>query len=342
MAFPSQKRESFFYGHVQAFKHFGGVPWRISYDNLATAVKLAIEGRGRREQRTFVSLRSHYLFESHFCTPAQGHEKGGVEHEIGFSRRNFMVPIPEVPSFEALNLHLLQQCLKDDQRRVHGQPLTIGQAWEQERGFLRSLPPFEYDCCAITSARLTPYSQVTYETNRYSVPVKRARRDVIVKAYPFHVELCDQTTVLARHPRCYGRDQDIFDPLHYLPLLEQRPGAFDYAKPLKRWREGWPEPYHRMLRTLRETWPDGRGIQEFVRVLELHKDYSPQIMEAAIEKALSYGCVHFDGVMHCLQEFTSSQNVPTSLDLVDQPHLQDIGNQPIDLRKYERLLKASQ
>jgi hypothetical protein len=164
---------------------------------------------------------------------------------------------------------------------------------------------------------------------------------VIVKAYPFHVELCDQTTVLARHLRCYGRDQDIFDPLHYLPLLEQRPGAFDYAKPLKRWREGWPEPYHRMLRTLRETWPDGRGIQEFVRVLELHKDYSPQIMEAAIEKALSYGCVHFDGVMHCLQEFTSSQNVPTSLDLLDQPHLQDIGNQPIDLRKYERLLKAS-
>src|SRR5258706_137451 len=101
------------------------------------------------------------------------------------------------------------------------------------------------------SARLTPYSQVIYETNRYSVPVKRARRDVILKAYPFHLEIYDQTTKLASHPRSYEREQDIFDPLHYLPLLEKRPGAFDYAKPIRRWKEDWPESYHRTLRILR-------------------------------------------------------------------------------------------
>jgi transposase len=341
MAFPSQKQESFFYGHVQAFNHFGGVPWRISYDNLATAVKLAVEGKGRREQRGFVSLRSHYLFESHFCTPEQAHEKGGVEHGVGFGRRNFMVPIPEVASYEALNQYLLEQSRKDEQRRVHGQTMTIGQALEYERQYLRLLPPFEYDCCVITSVRLTPYSQVIYETNRYSVPVKRARRDMIIKAYPFHIEIYDQTTLLARHPRSYEREQDIFDPLHYLSLLEKRPGAFDYAKPLRRWKEDWPESYHRMLQILREKWPEGRGVQEFVRILQLHQEYSPQIMEVAIVQALKYGCVHFDGVMYCLQQITAPQNAPTSLDLADRPHLREIGMQPIDLRQYERLLKTS-
>jgi transposase len=86
MSFPTQQQESFLYAHVQAFKHFGGVPTRISYDNLATAVKLAMDKdkrrRNRLENRTFVTFRSHYLFESHFCTPAQGHEKGGVENSV--------------------------------------------------------------------------------------------------------------------------------------------------------------------------------------------------------------------------------------------------------------------
>ncbi len=224
MAFPSQKQESFFYGHVQAFEYFGGVPARISYDNLATAVKLAFDkGRHRQENRTFVTFRSHYLFESHFCTPGQGHEKGGVEHDVGFARRHFLVPIPEVASFEELNHFLLDECLKNDRRRVHRQVMTIGKAWEQERPALRPIPAFAYDCCDMTTVRLTPYSQATYETNRYSVPVDLARRDVTVKAYPFHIELLDRGTLLSRHPRCYQREQDIFDPLHYLSLLEQRP-----------------------------------------------------------------------------------------------------------------------
>lgn len=85
MTFPTQEQENFLWGHLQAFRHFGGVPHRISYDNLGTAVKLVFEktgkaGRPRQEVRAFVSFRSHYLFESHFCTPGQGHEKGQIEH----------------------------------------------------------------------------------------------------------------------------------------------------------------------------------------------------------------------------------------------------------------------
>jgi transposase len=320
MTFPTQRQESFLFGHVQAFKHFGGVPARISYDNLATAVKLAMDkgkGRKRIENRTFVAFRSHYLFESHFCTPGAGWEKGQVEHSVGFSRRNFMVPIPEANSFEELNQLLVERCLQDEKRRVNRQPLSIGQAWEQERPSLLPLPPFEYECCETVTVRLTPYSQATYETNRYSVPVNRARREVTVKAYPFTIDIVDKT------------------------LLEQRPGAFDYAKPLRRWKQDWPGSYHTMLHVLREKWPEGRGIQEFVRILQLHKDYSADLIERAVGQALSYGCVHLDGVLHCLHQLTEPKETHPSLDLSDRPHLQNIGNQPVDLSRYEKLLKYS-
>jgi transposase len=345
MSFPTQRQESFFYAHTQAFKHFDGVPWRISYDNLATAVKLAMDkgkGRQRTENRTFVAFRSHYLFESHFCAPGAGWEKGQVEHGVGFSRRNFMVPIPEANSFEALNHLLLERCLQDDKRRVNRQTMTIGQAWEQEQPYLHPLPPFEYDCCVMASVRLTPYSQATFETNRYSVPVTKARPEVRVKAYPFSVEIYDEKgNLLARHSRCYGKEQDIFDPLHYLSLLEQRPGAFEYAKPIKEWRKDWPESYSRMLHNLQEKWPEGRGVQEFIRILQLHKEYPAHLLEQAIEQALSYGCVHLDGVLLCLHQLTEPKEAPASLDLSDRAHLKDIGNQPVDLSCYEKLLKYS-
>lgn len=260
---------------------------------------------------------------------------------MGFTRRQYLVPIPEVASYEELNHLLLQRCLRDDERRVHRQPLTIGTAWQEEQPLLRPLPPFDYDCCDITTVRLTPYSQATYQTNRYSVPVKRARREVTVKAYPFHIEILDGSTMLARHPRCYGREQDLFDPFHYLALLEQRPGAFDYAKPLKAWRKDWPASYHLLLNKLREKWPEGRGVQEFVRVLMLHQDYPSPLIEQAVEQALALGCVHLDGVEHCLHQLTEPVHQDSPVDLVLRPDLDAIGTQPVDLSRYDQLLKQS-
>ena len=353
MAFPSEAQECFLSAHVQAFHHFGGVPHRISYDNLGTAVKLVPDptskrGRKRKEVRTFVSFRSHYLFDSHFCLPGRegAHEKGGVESGIGYTRRQLMVPIPQATSFEDLNRQLLARALTEDGRQVARERQTIGQAWEHERARLLPLPPSDYECCHMTTVRLTPYAQATFETNRYSIPANRARREVTLKAYPFWVEIWDGMDLLARHPRCYEREQDVFDPLHYLSLLERKPGAFDYAKPLKRWREGWPPSYNLLLRTLRATWPEGRGIQEFVRILQLHQHYAAPLIEQAIEQALSYGCVHLDGVLSCLRQVVDLAEHPAKeetkpLDLSDRPDLEAIGNQPVDLSRYEQLLKLS-
>lgn len=342
MAFPCQKQEAFFLGHVEAFHYFQGVPQRISYDNLKAAVQRVLEGRKRQEQESFIVFRSHYLFESHFCTLGQGHEKGGVEHGVGFGRRNFMVPLPDVACFEELNAHLLDKCLADDQRQVEGQKVTIGEAWEMEKCHLRPLPAYDFDCCIIRPVVLNPYSQVVLDTNRYSVPTDKAYRNLVLKAYPFRVDILHLNEVIASHPRCYGRQEDIFDPLHYLPLLEQRPGAFEHAKPIRRWRKRWPPVYEQLLARLRGQWPDGRGIREFVRVLKLHGDHPTELVEQAVKQALAYGCAHADGVALCLNQLLHPEAPLPSLDLslsAEQPAWATVGTQSPDLSRYDRLLE---
>jgi len=339
MAFPTQRQEAFFAGHLHAFAFFGGVPARLTYDNLTTAVRRVLEGHNRQEQQAFVSFRSHYLFASHFCTPGEGHEKGQVEHSIGFVRRNFLVPIPEVPSFAALNALLLTCCTLDSQRQVAGQPHPIHTQWQQEQPLLRPLPSPPFPCCVTRTATLTPYNQVIFETNRYSVPVEKAAATLTVQAYPFHLVILRDAEVIAQHPRCYNRDQDLFDPLHYLPLLEQRPGAFEHAKPIRRWRTQWPAAYTRLLHRLQAQWPDGRGLREFIQVLKLHALHPAPLLEQAIEQALQIGCLHADGVTLCLHQLLHPEQPAAILDLHDLPHLVEIGSQPINLAVYDRLFE---
>lgn len=340
MAFPVQKQECFFEGHVQAFHFFGSMPRRITYDNLKSAVYRILEGRNRQEQQAFIAFRSHYLFESFYCTPGQAHEKGGVEHGVGYARRNFLVPIPEVDSFEALNAHLWQACQQDMDRRVWGQKVPIREALERERPFLVPLPDRDFLCCVTRPVTVNRYSQVTFENNRYSVPITYAGRQLVLRAFPFRVEILCLDEVIATHPRCYGREQEIFEPLHYLPLLEQRPGAFDHAKPIRRWREEWPPVYEHLLKHLQAQGQNGRGVREFVRVLKLHRDHPAKLVAQAVEQALDYGCVHADGVELCLRQLSNSDTPAPSLELADLPPWATVGEQPTDLNCYDRLLES--
>lgn len=342
MSFPTQKQESFLEGHVRAFHFLGGVPQRLIYDNLKAAVKQILEGKNREEQRAFVAFRSHYLFESRFCTPGQGHEKGGVESGVGFGRRNFMVPIPKVDSFAELNELLLARCLADDARTVDGQEKSIGEMWAEERTHLRPLPEYDFECCVTRTVTLNGYSQVAFETNRYSVPTDQAQRNLVLKAYPFRIDILVQKEVIASHPRCYGHKQDILDPLHYLPLLAERPGAFDHAKPIRRWRESWPPGYEQLLNHLREQWPEGRGVREFVRVLNLHRQYPADLVQQAVEQALAYGCPHADVVKLCVRQLAEPQTVLSALDLTEHPELVTVGSKAPNLSCYDQLLKGRQ
>jgi transposase len=160
MAFPFQKQEAFFEGHIQAFHFLGGVPRRITYDNLKTAVYRILEGHCRQEQRAFTAFRSYYLFESRYCTPAQGHEKGGVENDVGYAQRNFFAPIPKVKSFAALNEKLQQACLDDMQRRVRGESDTVAEVWRREKAALLPLDQVDFPACSNHVATVNPYCTV--------------------------------------------------------------------------------------------------------------------------------------------------------------------------------------
>jgi hypothetical protein len=163
-----------------------------------------------------------------------------------------------------------------------------------------------------------------------------------LRAYPFHVEILAQDEVLASHARCYGRHQDVFDPLHYLPLLMQRPGAFEHAKPLRRWRAEWPPSYERLLAALQSEKAEGQSVREFVRILALHRHYPASLVEAAVEQALAYGCIHADGVELCLRQLLQTEATPPALDLAAHPQFTHLAmHAPVpDLQCYNRLLEG--
>ena len=339
MAFPFQKQEAFFEGHIQAFRFFGGVPRRITYDNLKTAVFRVLEGHNRQEQNAFIAFRSYYLFESNYCTPAQGHEKGGVESDVGYAQRNFFAPIPHCQDFAALNSQLLQDCLKDMQRRVRGEERLVAEVWKAETTALLPLVPADYPACTSHVVKVNPYSQVVFETNRYSVPTEYVGKQLSLRAYSFRLEVLSLSQVVAQHARCFGREQDVLDPLHYLGLLEQRPGAFEYAIPIRQWRKDWPAEYERLLADLRQNKPDGQGVREFISILKLHRSYPEELVHRAVQQALEMGAAHLDGVQICLRELVSPQPLPPSLDLTHS-ELATVGNQPVYLEQYNQLLGA--
>ena len=315
MAFPTERREAFFAGHVAAFSFIGGVPRRITYDNLPTAVQRILKGGRREEQREFIAFRSHYLFESNFCRPGKqgAHEKGLVENLVGFARRNFLVPLPEVESFEELNALLFARCQASDGRLLSGQGRTVGEAWEAERPHLLPLARFPWSCCTVHALKASRSSVVRFEGNRYSVPAGYAGRNVLLRAYVNRVDIAHGERIIASHPRSYGRGQDILDPYHYVPVLQVKPGAFHHAKAVRRYP--WPPVFRRALAFLEERHPDGKGVREFLRILALKEEAGEERLGQALELALRYHSLAADAVRHLLHQLEMPRQERPRLDL---------------------------
>jgi hypothetical protein len=284
MSFPTQRQEPFFEGQRQAFNWYQGVPARISYDNMTLAVQKVLMGRNRDEQQAFIAFRSHYLFESNFCTPRHPQEQGRIENLVGYMRRNYFVPVPRVESFEELNRMLLERLSQDDQRRAVGKEISIGEAWEREKGRLLPLPRIPYPCCVSRALKANHLSLVNFDNNRYSVPVEYGISKLTLHAYVWRVEVACGDRVIASHERCYRKDQDILDIDHYLPLLIQRPGAFPYAKPVRQWK--MPEIYREFL-AAQSRRMNGSGVREFLQLLNLGRSCGKETLENAMRQALS-------------------------------------------------------
>jgi len=315
-AFPAETTEAFLEGHVRAFAYFGGVPTRILYDNTKIAVARILGGEERQRTRAFSELQSHYLFADKFGRPAKGNDKGKVEGLVGYARRNFMVPIPRMSSWEELNAHLEEQCRQRRERRLRGHTETIGERFERDRAAMLPLPAAPYEACEKIAGRVSSLSLVRYRGNDYSVPTQYGHRQVWVKGYVHEVMIACAGEVIARHPRSYEREAVVFDPLHYLALLEQKTRALDQAAPLAGWQ--LPECFAQ-LRRLLEARLKKHGSREYVQVLRLLEIFAIEEVTQAIEDALQLGTISFDAVRHLL--LCRIERRPPRLDMENYPHL---------------------
>ena len=314
--FPVENTEAFLEGHNQAFAYFQGVPRTILYDNTAIAVK-EITGDGERKPtEAFSGLQSHYLFAAKFGRPGKGNDKGNVEGLVGYARRNFMVPVPRAASWEELNAQLLEQCRRRRGQKLWGHQETIAERFERDREKLLPLPPAPYEACDKRTARASSQALVRYETNDYSVPVEYGHRQVLVKAFVWEMVIACGTAVIARHARSYGREEMIFNPLHYLALLEQKSNALDQAAPLQGWQ--LPEEFTELRRQM-EARLGKRGRREYVQVLRLMETFSLAEVGAAARQALQLRAIGFDAVKHLL--LCAIEQRPPKLDLENYPHL---------------------
>jgi len=315
-AYPGETTEAFCDGHVSAFAFFGGVPLSILYDNTTIAVARILGDGTRQRTRTFSELQSHYLFEDRFGRPGKGNDKGNVEGVIGFGRRNYLVPMPRFASFDALNAWLEEQCLKRQDEVLRGHSETIGERLLRDLDALMVLPAAPYDACEKVSTRATSISMVRYRGNDYSVPVAYAHHEVQVRGYVHEVVIGCGTEVIARHRRSYEKADMVFDPMHFLPLLERKVGALDQAAPLQGW--DLPDAFATLHRLL-EARMGKKGKREYVQVLRLLETFEMGHVQGAIKQALGLGAIGYDAVKHLV--LCRVERRPPRLDLDIYPYL---------------------
>ena len=274
-------------------------------------------GDGRRERtRAFTELVSHYLFRDRFGRPGKGNDKGKVEGLVKFARTNFMTPIPLAASFDDLNVMLEERCRRRQSERAGRHSETIGERLVADLEVFRDLPAVALEPCEKRAARVSSTALVRYRCNDYSVPTAFGFQDVLVKGFVEDVVILCRGEEIARHRRSYGSGTFVFDPLHYLALIEVKPNALDQAAPLKDW--DLPEAFQH-LRHLLEARMGNRGKREFIQVLRLMEAIPKTIVRQAVIEAIRLGAIGFDAVKQIA--LARMERRPARLDLTAYPHL---------------------
>jgi transposase len=332
-AFARACTETFWEAHRRAFEFFGGVPWQITYDNDTVLVSAITGPHERKLTHGFLQLQSHYLFDAHFCNPGHPNEKGTVEAMVKFARQSFLVPVPQVNDLEELNAQLWEACRADLSRRMRGKGGTKEELLAEDRAAFLSLPEAPFDACRKVSTTASSLSLVRFDCNDYSVPVQYAHGPVVVKGYVDRVQLCHKGEVIATHARLWGKEQSSFDPIHYLALLERKPGALDHARPLAGWE--LPECFE-VLRRRQEDEQGGQGTREYIQVLRLLETHSLAALTQAVEKALRINALSRDAIAQFLipqEDFRQ-----TTFRLEGHPHLRHVKVAQTRVSCYRELL----
>jgi transposase len=315
-AYPAATTEAWLDGHNRAFSFFGGVPKSILYDNDKSLVARILPDGTRQRTRAFSGLQSHYLFEDRYGRPGKGNDKGNVEGVVGYARRNFMTPPPRFSSWDAFNAHLEDQCRNRRRDVLRGHRESIGARFVRDQEELTALPPNSFDACDRLATRVNSLSLVRYRNNDYSVPVAFGHQEVWIRGYVHELIIGCASEEIARHPRSYDREDYIFNPIHYLPLLEKKVGALDQAAPLM----GWDLPnVFATLRRLLEARMGKPGKREYVQVLRLLETFELNDLHGAIRDALHLSAISFDAIKHLL--LCRIERRPPKLNLDIYPYL---------------------
>ncbi len=308
VSYPRATQQAFLEAHELAFAYFGGVFRRLRYDNLASAVKKILRGYQREETERFVAFRSHWGFAAEFCNPARGNEKGGVEGEQGYFRRNHWVPVPQARDRAALNEYLLGCCRSDEQRRIGDRTESVGGGLTIERGHLSRLVQEGFELSETSFPAVDKKGCVRVRLNWYSTPLPAGTK-VQVKIRSAYVEVWHEGRCVARHERCYQRGKPILDLEHYLEVLERKPGALAGSSALQQWREAgrWPASYDRLWAALMRRQGKLQGTREMIELLLLGRQYGYARLEQAVAQALGLGCSDAAAVRHLIVVGPSSR-----------------------------------
>lgn len=298
----SAGQEAFFEGHAHAFRVLGGVPTgKIRYDNLKAAVSSVIGfSRQRVEAERWTAFRSHYGIEAFYCQPGihGAHEKGGVEGQIGWFRRNHLVPVPKVDSLAELNAMVETWDIHDEARRIGARARTVGEHVATEQPLLAPLPTEPFETGRWFNPRVDRYAQVTVRMNKYSVPARMVGRQVRVLLHASNLVVYDGRIEIARHERLMAKGDTRVDLDHYLEVLLRKPGALPGATALEQARAaGRFTPVH-------DTWwaaackvhGDAEGTRALIEVLMLHRHLRHDQVVAGIAAALEAGALTADAV----------------------------------------------
>jgi hypothetical protein len=253
-----------------------------------------------------------------------------VELVAAMSRRGLRVATIK---HTQLNETLLERCHADLAHRTRGKSHTKGDLLAEDQAAFLSLPKQPFEARWIEQASADSQSLVRFDANSYSVPVKYAHRKLTVVATVAEVRLVYADRLVARHRRCWQKEQYLFEPVHYLALLERKPGGFDHARPLENWQ--LPDCFALLRRRL-EAKHGGPGTREFIRVLRLLEKFTLAQLTEAVEYVLDFDVIDPDSIRLIV---THRADAPLELFKLDgRPHLAWVRVETTPVSSYQSLL----
>jgi len=327
--FKGENQECLLEGLKRIFEHIGGVPTAIWFDNMSTAVK-EIKKRGERDlTQGFLRFMMHYGFNSNFCNPNSGNEKGSVENKVGYHRRNLFVPIPEFRDLEKYNEELLVKLDKDMERDHYKKPSSIKELFEEDKKEFFKLPHLPFEVFKYEFAKANNYGKIKLDTKTYSTSPNLANKQVMVKVGAYDIEILDEDyNLIVKHKRLYGKEKESMVWPPYLKLMSKRPTALKYTS------------FFNELPGTLKSFMESCDYESKKKTLKIFTDMTIDsgidnaIM--AFEEGIKCGARDADGIWRTYLRLNSGSLLEMDITLPDS--IPNLSKYSLDISQYDKLL----